>query len=103
MTQTRYPETAMRILRYFVRNPEAADTCEGIARWRLLEETIHHTTEETARAVDWLEARGYLQRVPGIGSSPLFMLDRAKLTEVTSFLAESEPGIIPMPLGKSGS
>jgi hypothetical protein len=30
-----------QIVSYFLRNPNAADTLEGIARWRLLEERIH--------------------------------------------------------------
>ena len=90
MKEISYPEPAKSILRYFVRNPKAADTCEGIAKWRLLEETIHHTTAETAEAVDWLEARGYLQRVPGVSSAPLFMLDQTRLKEIADFLEETE-------------
>jgi hypothetical protein len=89
MAEKRSPESAKRILSYFVRNPEAADTCEGIARWRLLEEAIHHTTEETADAIDWLESRGFLRRVTRMGSAPLFVLDRTRLADVEGFLAEN--------------
>lgn len=34
---------ALEILQYYLRHPEAADTLEGVARWRLLEQRIHHT------------------------------------------------------------
>ena len=39
---------AKEILSYFLRNPQAADNLEGVARWRLLEQTVHRSVEETA-------------------------------------------------------
>lgn len=74
-----------------MRNPDAADTLEGIARWRLIEEAIHRTTEETAQAVDWLESRGYLKRVPTVGSAQLFVLDQTRATEAAEFLSKTKP------------
>ena len=52
------------ILNYFLRSPHAADNLEGIARWRLLEERIQRTVEETKESLDWLLEEGYLVRRP---------------------------------------
>jgi hypothetical protein len=81
---------AKEILRYFVRNPEAADTLEGIARWRLLEEVAHRTVTETSAALGQLLARGLLQQTfsPGIG--PIFSFDRRKIRQANEFLEKAE-------------
>jgi len=86
----RWLDSAKRILSYFIRNPTATDTCEGIARWRLLEQAIHQTTEETAQAIGWLESRGFLKRVGRTGSTPLFMLDSSHSAEAAEFLADAK-------------
>ena len=53
-------EVVRDVLRYFVRNPEAADTIEGVARWRLLDQKIHDNLREVTRAIAWLVANGLL-------------------------------------------
>ena len=62
------------VLGYFLRHPQASDSVEGIARWRLLEETARIRLEETARAVEWLTSEGYLveERAPGL--DPVYRL-----------------------------
>ena len=42
----------MEILSYFLRNPLAADTLEGVARWRLLDEVVYRKVEETRAALE---------------------------------------------------
>jgi len=86
MDETRSFESAKRILRYFVRNPEAADTYEGIARWRLLEEAIHQSTEETREALSWLVLKGFLQETEIAGRTPIFRLNSGKRKEAEDFL-----------------
>ena len=67
-----------RILSYFLRNPQAADTLEGVARWRLLEETVYQNLEETKRALDWLVSAGFLVELEVPGSERVFRLNRGK-------------------------
>jgi len=63
-------DVAEAVLRYFRAHPEAADGLEGIARWRLLEETSLQEVEATARALRLLVDRGLLveEKVPGMTS-----------------------------------
>jgi hypothetical protein len=65
----------MEILSYFLRNPAAADSLEGIARWRLLEQTIHRTIAETEMALKWLVEEGYLMEIEQPRSRRLFRLN----------------------------
>jgi hypothetical protein len=54
------PKQAKEVLSYFLRNPQAADTLEGVARWRLLDEPVHRSVEEINQALEWLVAQGFL-------------------------------------------
>ena len=69
---------------------EAADTFEGIVRWRLIEEAIHQTTEETEQALAWLVAQGYLREASVGERGPLFQLNAEKRAEAERFLATRE-------------
>lgn len=80
------PDLAPEIARYFLRNPQAADTLEGIARWRLLDETVHRTFAQTGKALDWLVSRGYLRRRLGT-TGAIFGLNEDRLSELRSFLS----------------
>jgi hypothetical protein len=81
-------EPARRILNYFMRNREAADTYEGIVRWRLREESIHQITEETEQALGWLVSRGYLREEQRATGPSVFRLDPSKQAEAQAFLDE---------------
>jgi hypothetical protein len=78
-----------QILSYFVRNPLAVDSLEGIVRWRLLEETIHRSVVETQEALRWLVNEGYLSEVAQPHSARMFRLNPEKLREAESFLTVS--------------
>lgn len=82
---------ARDILRYFLRNPEAADDLEGIARWRLLEEKVHQSLLETGRALDWLLEKSLLVAETNAGSGTLFRLNKSKKGEIEDLLEASEP------------
>jgi hypothetical protein len=84
------PVIARQILSYFVRNPQAADGLEGIARWRLLEEQIHHSLQQTDAAVTWLVSRGYLQEIQPGSAVRLYRLDSNRQAEAVQFLAEQD-------------
>lgn len=75
------------ILNYFLRNPQMADTLEGIARWRLMNETIHRSVEETNEALEWLTEQGFLARVPRAGAGMIFRLNPDKRDGAELFLA----------------
>ena len=83
------PEGAKEILEYFLRHPRAADSLEGVARWRLLEESIHRNIEETNQALGWLASQGFLLEEDVATSGPIFCLNRAKAAEAERFLTEA--------------
>lgn len=78
-------EVAKQVLRHFLRNPQSADTLEGIVHWRLLEERIHHTLVETQSALERLVAEGYL-RVVSAGSKNIYTLNTTKRKEAEEFV-----------------
>lgn len=80
---------AKNILSYFLRNPQAADTLEGVVRWRLPEQTIYRTVEETNHALHWLVKQGFLQRVLRLGSGALFRLNQEERDRAESFLGRA--------------
>jgi hypothetical protein len=84
---SRIPQPARQILSYFVRNPSAADSLEGIARWRLLEEAIHRNIAETEESLRWLVKEGYLVEMTQMHSTRLFRLNPAKRDEAESALS----------------
>ena len=83
-------QIARQILSYFVRNPQAADSLEGIARWRLLQERIHRTVQETGAALSWLVSEGYLREMSNPGAEPLYQLDATQTENAMVFLSEQE-------------
>jgi hypothetical protein len=75
-----------QILSYFVRNPSVADSLEGIARWRLLEEAVHRNVTETEEALRWLVKEGYLVETSHSHSGRLFQFNAQKQAEAESLL-----------------
>lgn len=83
-------ETVKQILSYFVHHPSALDSVEGVSRWRLLQERINRTVEESQVALEWLVAEGYLQPVNRVGSQRLFRLNIKQQTKAVRFLEGKE-------------
>jgi hypothetical protein len=75
-----------QILSYFVSNPSVADSLEGIARWRLLEEAIHRNVAETEEALRWLVKEGYLIETTHSHSGRLFQFNTEKQSDAESLL-----------------
>lgn len=90
-------ELVRHVLRYFLHHPQSADSLEGVARWRLLEETIHRTLTETRSALDRLVAEGYLQVVSVPGSEHIYALNPSKREEAERFLGPAAPPQVPKP------
>jgi hypothetical protein len=77
------------IISYFLRNPDAADTLEGIARWRLLDETVHRRVKETQAALQWLVAQGIIQEHVSSGGT-IFGLNPESKEQAEQLLASEE-------------
>ncbi len=85
------PERARQILNHFVANPRAADSLEGIARWRLIEEIVNARVVETAAALEWLVSRGLLCQIPGAASPTLYRLNPAMVEQAARLLQQPPP------------
>lgn len=83
-------DVAWMILRYFARNPDAADTVEGVARWRLLDERIRSCIEQVTRAMKWLSAQGLLLQDELPGSRSTFRLNKQAKQRIESLLQQEE-------------
>jgi hypothetical protein len=86
-------EVVKQVLGYFVHNPKTADTLEGIARWRLLEERVQKSLLQTETAIDWLVGQKYLEKVMVAGSKDaIFRLNPERHSDAVRFLAKSKVG-----------
>lgn len=85
------PGVVTQVLTYFVRNRQSADTLEGIARWRLLEEEVRHNVQQTQRALEWLVEQDLVEelRPPGYQTS-LFRLNPSRREEAERFLRKQK-------------
>src|ERR1700751_1935604 len=81
---------AREILGYFLRNPQAADSLTGIARWRLLEEAVQRSVARTEDALQWLLKQGYLRQVQMKGPEAIFCLNPEKRSEARLFLEQKQ-------------
>jgi hypothetical protein len=81
-------ETVVRdVLNYFLRNPQAVDSLEGIARWRLLDEVVRRKVEETRKALEWLVRQKYLSKTMVAGGDPVFSLNPDNIAKAKEFLS----------------
>lgn len=83
-------DVAWEILRYFAHNPEAADTVEGVARWRLLDERIRSSVEQVTRAMKWLAAQGLLVKEELPGSRTAFRLNQEAKPRIEDLLKQDK-------------
>jgi hypothetical protein len=81
---------ARQVLGYFVRNPQAIDNLEGIVHWRLLQERVHSTLQETESALTWLVKEGYLREEANPGGEPLYRLNTTQAESALAFLASDD-------------
>lgn len=77
---------AKEILEYFLRNPQAADDLEGVARWRLLDQTVHRTLTQTKTALDQLVDSGFLRVIAAAGTDFVYELDPQKRDRAESLI-----------------
>jgi hypothetical protein len=89
VTPKKQPKRAKEVLDHFLRNPQAADTLEGVARWRLLRETVHRGVEETAEALEWLVSEGFLKETPTTYSKPIYSLNPEAVRKAAHLLGRN--------------
>lgn len=77
------------VLRYFTRNPNAADTVEGLARWRLVDEVIHSNLEHVAKAVAWLVSQRMLVEESTSPLTKVVRLNEQELGQIKRFLQQA--------------
>lgn len=83
------PDVVRTVLAYFVRNRKAADTVEGIARWRLSEEQVNRNLQQVDSAISWLVEQGLLEEVrPASSEVPVFRLNQERQAEAVRYLSE---------------
>ncbi|HKC13050.1 MAG TPA: hypothetical protein VKI41_13535 [Vicinamibacteria bacterium] len=85
-------------MNYFVRNPRAADSVEGVARWRLLDQTVLRAVDETQQALEWLVQEGFLCRATSAGAGTIFTLNAERQAQAVRFL-----GAVPEGGGEPGN
>lgn len=85
-TDDSVPKRAREVLEYFLRHPQAADSLEGVARWRRQEGTIQDPADETQKALRWLVQHGFLRERRTPGAAPIFTLDENRRSEASRFL-----------------
>jgi hypothetical protein len=82
------PCRTREILEHYLANPETADSLEGIAEWRLLEEFVGRRVRDTQAAVNWLVACGYLDRRAPMASPPVYRLNESRRGDADRLVAE---------------
>jgi len=82
-------QIARDVLAYVVKNPEAKDTLEGIARWWLQRERVEQRVEEVSAALHLLVERGLVLERTGLGDRSYYQLNRERSREIESFLKGS--------------
>lgn len=88
---TRVPTRAIEVLRYFVRHPANAESLEGLARWRLAEESIHRSVAEVDEALHWLVARGLLLDRSTLGTEATFSINPDRISQARDWLVSRLP------------
>jgi hypothetical protein len=83
-------ELAKEILSYFLRNPQAADSLEGVTRWRLLEERIHRHVQSTYEALHWLVEEGYLVQESSEWTDAVYRLNKESRGKAERFMGQAK-------------
>ena len=84
------PKRTREVLGYFLHHPRAADSLEGVARWRLREEAIHRSVDEINAALVWLVAQGFLVEKSASGARAVFSLNPRRIADAACFMDDDE-------------
>ena len=84
----RVSSQAAAILSFYLTNPGAVETRDGIVEWRLTEEITRLLVADTHRALGWLVERGLLSRIERPGGDPLYQLPAETRADAERFVGE---------------
>ncbi len=79
------------ILDYLVRHPRAQDTVDGIADWWLLEQRLRTVVDQVTRALEALEALGFVTSSTGADGRRVYRFNRRREAAARAWLEEG-PG-----------
>jgi hypothetical protein len=82
------PARVREILQHYLANPQTADSLEGIAEWRLIDDFVRQRAEETRRAVEWLVERGLLVRTVGGAIPPVYRLNQSAVADAERLIRD---------------
>jgi len=86
-------EIAKQILGFFLRSPDVVDSFSGIARWRLLEDSVSRSVASTEAALNWLIQNGFLIEEKIAGSQSVYRLNPGKREEAAGLLQHGEDSL----------
>jgi hypothetical protein len=82
-----------RILLYVVENPDAKDTLDGIDEFWLSHKDAHHGKSKVRDALEFLaETKHWLSKNKAGASVTLYGLNKARLSEIKTFLKQAGEG-----------
>lgn len=65
-------DVANAISRYLASRPNASETVDGVAKWWLLRQRYEDSVETVQRALEFLEAKGEVVRLPLSGGVVMY-------------------------------
>jgi len=86
MTRKVEMDAAEKILQYFLRNPQAADTLEGIAQWRLFDRSPG-SLEQTREALTRLVSLDLVIEEHAVNRTTVFRLNPRNLHRAERLIA----------------
>jgi DNA-binding transcriptional ArsR family regulator len=78
--------TALLILRYLSKNPNAKDTIQGIAEWWILNERIDQTIDEIDKALDYLVSENLIRKRNYQGQNTYYEINNQKKDKISDVL-----------------
>jgi hypothetical protein len=83
-------EIVVDLLSYFLRNPSATDSFDGIVRWRIMDEIVRRSVADTEGALEVLIAEGYMRQEQVPGGKTVYALRDERRDDAERLVRESQ-------------